>query len=455
MKNFKKALGIILAVVMIMQLGAIGFAADGNADYTIVSPYEKVIWEGDGAWGAYKGTLHTHTTYSDGNDTLPVMIKEYYNQDYDFVANADHGITGVEWDKTPDLQPLYLYQPIIDNPYAHLTTEEFRAITGGTYPLYDGTVRNKPMVCVTGANEFNNLSLTKNHVNGYFLPTDVGNGFPGAENELGYEQAIAFIDEHGGLSHINHPGDWLASNSNPDIVNDEYSVKFFGDLILKYDSCLGTEVFNERNGTTGYDRNLWDNLLLHCLPYGKNVIGFSNTDAHYTDDIDTSFMVFMMPVNNVYNIRQTMQSGSLFMITRKIRPNDILGPTEELDVRNQGLPYPMFTSLTVDGHTVNVSAVDCDTIKWVADGKVIAEESIAGGTASLNLDTIEGAENFTYVRAELVGEGGLCLSQALVIDDGSEPETFVAEELSFLDKLTIFFKGTKIYAIIMEIVNAI
>ena len=56
MKNFKKALGIILAVVMTMQLGAIGFAADGNADYTIVSPYEKVIWEGDGAWGAYKGT---------------------------------------------------------------------------------------------------------------------------------------------------------------------------------------------------------------------------------------------------------------------------------------------------------------------------------------------------------------------------------------------------------------
>ena len=37
------------------------------------------------------------------------------------------------------------------------------------------------MVPVLGANEFNNLSLTKNHVNGYFLDSDKGNGFAGME----------------------------------------------------------------------------------------------------------------------------------------------------------------------------------------------------------------------------------------------------------------------------------
>lgn len=454
MKNLKKVLGIVLAVLLVAQLGAVGFASD-SGDYTIVSPYEDVIWSGDNAWGAYKGTLHTHTTYSDADDTLPVMIKEYYNQDYDFVANADHGITGVDWDKTPDLQPLYLYQPIIDNPYEHLTTEEFRAITGGTYPLYDGTIRNKGMTCVTGANEFNNLSLTKNHVNGYFLPANVGNGFPGAENELGYEQAISFIQEHGGLSHINHPGDWLDSNSNPDAVSEEYNVEFFGDLILKYDSCLGTEVFNERNGTTGYDRILWDNLLMHCLPYGKNVIGFSNTDAHHTGTVDSSFSVFMMKENNPYNIRETMQSGSFFMITRILRANDLIGPAENFDVANQGLPYPMFTELTVDGHAISVSAVDCDTIKWIADGKVIAEESVADGAAYLDLDTIDGAENYQYVRAELYGEGGMCLSQAFIIDDGSEPLTFEPEAPSVLDTLINIFKGSKLYTIICEIIKAI
>lgn len=447
----KKAVSIILSALMLMQFAVVGFAAD--ADYTIVSPYEDVVWEGENAWGAYKGTLHSHTTYSDADDTLPVMVKEYYNQDYDFLANSDHGITGVDWDEEPDKQLLYTYQPIIGNPFEHLTTEEYEAIQNGTYPLYDGTARNKKMVPVLGANELNYISLTKNHVNGYFLPADKGNGFPGQENEIGYEQAVRFIEENGGLSHINHPGDWLDSNSNPDIVNDPESVAFFGDLILKYDSCLGTEVFNERNGTTGYDRILWDNLLMYCLPYGKNVIGFSNTDAHRIGTVDSSFSVFMMEENNVENIKETMQSGAFFMITRRLRANDTIGPETEIDTMNKGLPYPMFTSLTVDGHKITATAKDATEIRWIANGKIISKSAI-NGAVTLDLDSIEGAEDFQYVRAEIYGEGGLCISQALVIDDGSEPLEFV-EETSFIKNILWAIRGTKAWTIVSELIRLI
>ena len=126
MKNAKKVISIILSAIMLMQFAVIGFA--GDADYKIVSPYEEVVWEGDNAWGAYKGTLHTHTTYSDASDSLSVMTKEYYNQDYDFVAVADHGVTGADWDEAPSFPALYLYQPIIGCKYEHLTTEEYKAI---------------------------------------------------------------------------------------------------------------------------------------------------------------------------------------------------------------------------------------------------------------------------------------------------------------------------------------
>lgn len=452
MKNAKKVLSILLSAIMLMQFAVIGFA--GDADYTIVSPYEDVIWEGDGAWGAYKGTIHSHTTYSDADDTLPVMVKEYYNQDYDFLAIADHGITGVDWDEEPETQILYTYQLLIDNPYEHLTTEEYEQFKNGTYPLYDGTVRNKKIVPVLGANEFNNLSLTKNHVNGFFLPADKGNGFPGMENEIGYEQAVKYIDENGGLSHINHPGDWLDTNSNHDAVNEPENIKFFGDLILKYDSCLGTEVFNERNGTTGYDRILWDNLLMYCLPYGKNIIGFSNTDAHHTGTVDSSFSVFMMKDNTVENIKETMQSGAFFMITRIIRANDTIGPEKDIDVANEGLPYPMFTSLTVDGHKITATAKDATEIRWIANGEIISKSAI-NGAVTLDLDTVDGAEDYQYVRAEIYGEGGLCISQALVIDDGSEPLEFEEEEKSFIERLRIFFKGTKLWTIISEIKKAL
>lgn len=451
MKSFKKLMCVLLSVMMLAQFAVIG--ASAAEDYTILNPYNEVIWSGNDAWGAYKGTLHSHTTYSDAEDTLPVMTEEYYNQDYDFLAHSDHGITGVDWDQKPDTQILYTYQWIIDNPYEHLTTEEYEAYKNGTHLLYDGTVRNKKIVPVLGANEFNNLSLTKNHVNGYFLPGTTGSGFAGAENERGFEQAVKFIEENGGLSHINHPGDWINSNANPDAVNDPYYISFFGDLMLKYDSCLGMEVFNERNGTTGYDRILWDNLLMYCLPYGKNVIGYSNTDAHWTSCVDSSFSVFMMEENNIDNIKKTMQNGAFFMITRKLRPNEWIGPSEELDVMNQGLPYPMFTNIAVDGHKISVNAKDCDTIKWIANGKIIAETN--GTSTTLDLDTIKNSEDFQYVRAELYGEGGMCLSQAFVIDDGAEKLEYEEEELTFGEKIVNWFKGTKLWAIIGEIIMAI
>ena len=453
MKTFRKALSIILCALLVAQLGICAFA---GSDYTIVNPYKDVIWSGDNAWGAYKGTLHSHTTYSDADDTLPVMVKEAYYQDYDFLTISDHGITGVDWNTAPEIQPLYLYQYIIDNPYEHLTDEEYEQIKAGTYPVRDGeTPRNKQMVPVLGANEFNHFSLTKNHVNGFFLEGTTGSGFFGLENEYGFEQAIKYIDENGGLSHINHPGDWLDSNSNPDVVNDPEKIKFFGDLILKYDSCLGIETLNERNGTTGYDRILWDNLLMYCLPYGKNVMGYSNTDAHHTGTVDTSYMYFMMEENNVENIKETMQSGAFFSLTKKLRPNDKIGPEAEIDVANEGLADPMFTSISVDGHKVTVTAKNSTTLQWIANGNVIFKQEIGTEPVTIDLDTIEGSEDFQYIRAEVFGEGGLCHTQAFVIDDGSEPLEFVAEEVSLADQFISFFKGTWFWSIIGEIVKAI
>ncbi len=441
-------MSVLLCFALLLQAAALGttaFAAE-NDSYTIVSPYKDVVWSGENAWGAYRGNLHSHTTYSDGNLDLDTMVKKYYELGYDFLANADHGVTGVEWNKEPSRQVLYSYQTLLGYKVAHMSDEDYAAVTNGTY-----NNRGRKMVCVTGANELNNLSLSKNHVNGFFLPSDVGNGFGGIENEAGYEKAIKFVQDNGGLSHINHPGDWIESNANPEAVNDQYNIKLFGDLILKYDSCLGTEVLNEKNGTTGYDRVLWDNLLMYCLPYGKTVLGFSNTDAHNLENVDSSFSVFMMEENTVDNIKATMQNGAFFAVTRILRGNDFeIGPKEGFDVRNTDLAYPMFTELSVDGHKITVTATDAEEIQFIANGKVISKQAIGSDAVVLDLDQIVGAADFEYVRVELKGQGGMCLSQALVIDDGSEPLKF-EENATFAQKLVIAFKGTKLWTIIQEI----
>ncbi len=455
MKKSAKFLSLLICTVMLFQLCILGTSAE-NSNYTIVSPYKDVVWEGDNAWGAYKGTLHSHTTYSDADLDLASMVKEYYNQGYDFLANADHGVTGVEWNKEPAKVVLYTYQKLLGNEVKVLTDEEYKGITSGSYPVSGATAaRGKGMTCVTGANELGYITLTKSHVNGYFLPSDVGNAWDGGEN--GFETAIKFVEENGGLSHINHPGDWLETNKNPNAVNDEANIKYFGDLLLKYKSCLGTEVFNERNGTTGYDRVLWDNLLMYCLPYGKNVIGYSNTDAHHFGTIDSSYSVFMMEENTAEKVKETMQSGAFFAVTRKLRGNDFeIGPKEGFDViGNKEFNIPMFTSLVTEGHTITSTATDAEEIQWIANGKVIMKQALNGGeTVTLNLDQIEGAEDFLYVRAELKGKGGMCISQAFVIDDGSEPLKY-EDTRTFVDKLIFWFKSTRIYVIFQELVRAI
>ncbi len=449
MKNFRKIFALVLSVLLIMQIGIFAASATDTADYIINSPYDSVVWEGDNAWGAYKGTLHSHTTYSDGNVDLATMVKEYYKQDYDFLANADHGVTGVEWNKAPEYPILYNYQFIIGNKFTTLTDEEYEGIITGTYDN-----RGKKMTCVVGANELNDLTLTKCHVNGYFLPEGVGTGFRGGENA--FEEAVKFTQENGGISHINHPGDWLESNSNPEAVNDIKNISFLTDIILKYDSCYGIEVFNEDNGTTGYDRILWDNMLMYALPYGKTIIGYANTDAHETDTIDTSFMTFMMEENNVDNIKATMMNGAFFSTTRNLRANEFeIGPMKAIDAANMDIPYPMFTKVAVDGHKITAKAENAETIQWIANGKVIAKGEMTDGEYTLDLDTIDGAEDFLYVRAEIISDGGITVTQALTIDNGEEPLEFKESEKSIIEKFIEMFTNSLLYVIIQELIRAI
>ncbi len=447
MKFSKKLIAVLISALIIMPLGVLAVSA-AQTDYVINSPYADVIWEGENAWGAYKGTLHTHSTYSDADVDLATMIKEYYAQDYDFVAQADHGVTGVEWNRAPEYPFLYNYQYILGNKMTTLTDEEYEGIITGTY-----NNRGKKMTCVVGANELNDLTLTKCHVNGYFLPEGVGTGFRGGENA--YEEAVSFTQDNGGISHINHPGDWLETNSNPDAVNDIENIEYFADILLRYDSCYGIEVFNEDNGVTAYDRILWDNLLMYTLPYGKTVLGYANTDAHSESKVDSSFMTFMMEENNIDNIKATMMNGAFFSTTRNLRANDFeIGPKVEINADNQGLPYPVFTKVTVDSHKITVKAENADSLQWIANGKVIYTSEIADDEVTIDLDTIEGAEDFLYVRAEIIGEGGITVTQALTIDNGEEKLNYETDK-DIVKEFVSAIKNSLLWVLFQELIRLI
>ena len=76
---------------------------------------------------------------------------------------------------------------------------------------------------------------------------------------------------------------------------------------------------------------------------------------------------------------------------------------------------------------------------------------------SLDLDTIEGAEEFMYVRAEIVGEGGMTCTQPIVLDNGEEKPAYESETTvdSVLADIAFKLKSTRIYVIFAMLIELI
>ncbi|HRT82601.1 MAG TPA: hypothetical protein P5127_05520, partial [Oscillospiraceae bacterium] len=267
-KTFKSCLAFSLCLSLLLPFAVTASAVPnaGGKTYTITNPYESVDWD---TWGHYKANLHAHSTISDGNDSFVDVIEAYYARDYDILAMTDHGVVNKGWNVTPSPLPILSFHMILGRPVP-LSNQRYLEITTGADRAGRG------MTDVPFGIELNAAVIRKNHVNGFFV--DYGHGDWGREND--YEGPIAAVDKLGGLSHINHPGDWLGSAKDIEIARDPKNIKFFADILKKYPSCLGIEIINSHDSPTRHDRVLWDGLLESVIPTGRNVWGFANSDSH-------------------------------------------------------------------------------------------------------------------------------------------------------------------------------
>ena len=468
-RNIFKVLSLITALSLIFGIMQISVSAAGTT-YKITNPYESVTHLLGNDGNHYKTNLHTHSTYSDATIPLTEMVKEHYSQDFDILGIADHGVIGKEWDEEPTLIPLYQYNPLIGNKQGHFTTEEYESIVAGTYSNGTARTAKRGLQCLTGAIEGNMLVLQKNHVNGYFMNDDRTEGYLGDEGD--FSTIIEMIEDAGGISHINHPGDWLGSadgelvydadgnvmyTPNGDemtvgyqIATDPGNVQFFANFLRVYPSCLGIEVYNAFDRPTRSDRVLWDELLKVIIPEGRNVWGFANNDAHTYEDVDTCFMDFILPEYSEANVRTAMENGTFFAVSR-YDWGDRIGTTKE---------YPTVTSIVVDDEndTITVIGKNTDAIKWIADGVTIQADTVSvDGVCMSTIKLQEHSSDIScYVRAELNGAGGTTLTQAFVCDAGDMDELVNREDkinLPPVDFVTIFRKILKtVYNVFLDIV---
>lgn len=459
--KFKKILAVLLSVMMLLSIAPMAMAADG-VDYTIDNPYANVDFE---TYNVYKADLHSHTTFSDGGNTLPEMVERHYELGFDIHAITDHSSTFYSF-TTPDHVPVMKLFSLIKNGFvtSEALSESGTAANGNAYTVttassgdqYYAQAGGKAMMGVPFGNEQNGTSFNNAHINTWFV--DYGHGRLGGTSY--YEDVIKSVDELGGVSVINHPGEYTnardevytADAYNKDDIMYNYKISKFERLLLNYDSCIGIDINSKGDSRTRFDRKLWDIMLQDLLPVSRNVFAIATSDAHNLGIVDSGYTMHYMPELTSANLKENLLSGGFFPASKYVGNYDELvtlsaelktiGTEEtlafaatldeiiaksaaEMAEGGSGQKYeapegearPLFTNVTVDevADTISLEAENALVVHWIADGKVIH----VGNTIDLD-DYSDEIRN--YVRAEAYGKGGVMYTQPFALDYDGVPK---------------------------------
>ncbi|MCD7774204.1 MAG: hypothetical protein LUH40_01305 [Clostridiales bacterium] len=446
----KKILSVMLSLILFAWLVLPAFAENGDG-ITIVNPYENVDWEN---YNRYKADLHSHTNATDGENTLKEMVEKHYELGYDILAISDHGTTSYSWteeDVVPTMKTLAMfrkgYLPLEalseSGTAANGNSYTVTQINGDDYYAQDG---GQSMLRVPYAIENNPTSFNNAHVNSFFV--DYGNGILGGTSD--YITPISNVDALGGISVINHPGEY--SNARDEVYTADaydrsnlyynYVIEKFEDLLMSYDSCIGIDINSKGDNRTRFDRKLWDILLTDLAPYGRNVFAVATSDAHNLNIVNSGYITALMPENTSEALQNCLANGEFLAGSRYIGNLDELiiyasmlegtslgaeiqaaADAIESEIETNGKQSTRFTfdedaeaayisEIYVDDseNTITISGEGILCVRWVSQGETV------GQGASIDIDDC-GAES--YIRAEIIGEGGITYTQAFLIDDGS------------------------------------
>lgn len=462
----KKITAVVLSILMVCTIGISAFAAD--TDYAISNPYADVNWE---TYSAYKADLHSHTIASDGDNTTKEMAERHYELGFDIYAQSDHGTVNYSWTEKDSYDPTIKFIMMIKEGVAPIVTldKEGTAENGKTYTVttvdgddYYAQEDGHTMMRVPFANEQNPTSLNNAHVNTWFV--DYGHGRLGGTSD--YESVISAIDELGGVSVINHPGEYTnardedntadAYNKNNSTYN--YYINKFESILMDNPSCLGIDINSKGDSRTRFDRKLWDTMLTDLAPAGRNVFAIASTDAHNLDIVDSGYVMVMMPELTSDALKEALLAGSFFaqscycgnsdelaayteaLLASENAAAKALGEKMSVSVAagdkyrfEQGATCVTVNSISVDDaeDAITIDADDALYIRWISDGKVVAEGN------SIDLDECENIGS--YVRAEIISEGAVTYTQAFLLEYDGMPEANVPENFTDVDAPLLAF----------------
>lgn len=248
-----------------------------------------------------------------------------------------------------------------------------------TYPWNDPEKGDKNVIIPKGLNGIPGAEFSSkhHHINGFFLKE-----FEKLSTE---EEVLRYIERQGAISHLNHPGRY------------DKSPMWYVNLYKQFPSLIGLEVIN-RDDRYPNDRKLWDNILTDIIGE-RNVWGFANADSHRLNQINTSYN--KMLIDGEYTaekLRRAMENGE-FYFTANIS-------AENNRKNNPNIPAPTISNIIVDNDkdTITIEGENIQYIEWIG-----SNSRQLGRGNSLNLKEVTSPN--PYVRAVIVGEGGVSFTQ--------------------------------------------
>ena len=179
--------------------------------------------------------------------------------------------------------------------------------------------------------------------------------------------------EDGGGITVNHPT-WT-HNQNL------FSMDILTRILDMDERVLGIEIFS----TTLWDTELWDQILMS----GRRCWGFAVPDHYHKSHAEWyGRNVLVVPEKTQHECLKAIRNGNMYC-----------------KYANTGLK---FTGISMNGKTMTVRTNAPCTIRFIADGAVMAETA---GTASASYDAVRAG---TYVRAEAETEGDRLLTQPVL-----------------------------------------
>lgn len=428
----------MLVSVLIFGMCAVGITASatdgdtvGNYKFNITSTYKDVDWQN---WKPYKAETHVHTVRSDASTEVDDMIEYYYGFGFDAMALTDHGTVNYGWTSGQNRIAIFDYQFFVYGALDEPSKERYTEITTGTGAVEGGSApRGYGMREIPMGIELNGMSAKKCHINGFYA--DYGHG------DLGLavtwpRDAVEGNYKAGGLTHINHVGEWTDGKDDISTYDSEFIADFasiysdYGIMRKNRDEnnlrgCLGMELVNTADSRTKNDRYLYDEILKILAPQGINVLGFCEDDAHELSDCDRNAQYFLMPSNDMAtnNIKHAMMYGQFYASSKNSKNSYELGSGF-----NAVGPYPSVSYIGVDDakNQIIITSKDANKIRMVADGEIIETDDIStgGATTVLDLNKYENKIN-SYVRVYLTGPGGITYLQPFLVEKEVAPVSTV------------------------------